>query len=278
MGRQPSCSPVEQASVKAPLRGGGSKVELNATLVNSLPSRSAAQDSKCKEIGCRFALDGDLPAGTWQRPCSAEAVRSVRSPGLKRGFDILFSIAALVLLSPAFVLIGAMVMWSGPGPIFYSQWRYGLDRQLFKIYKFRTMSWEKSCGSSVTRQASRQDSRITTIGAFLRRTSLDELPQFLNVLKGDMSVVGPRPHAPRTLIDGQFIEAIVADYDERHRVRPGMTGLAQISGCRGPVPTLAAAIRRFEFDMIYVRRWDFWLDLKIIALTATREFITGSGY
>jgi lipopolysaccharide/colanic/teichoic acid biosynthesis glycosyltransferase len=195
----------------------------------------------------------------------------------KRAFDIVFSLSALFLLVPAFALIAMLIWASGPGPIIYSQWRYGRDRKQFRIYKFRTMVCVADDGS-VTVQATRQDSRVTRIGGFLRRTSLDELPQFVNVLKGDMSIVGPRPHAPFTLIAGDLYEALVADFEGRHSIRPGMTGLAQISGCRGPVPNAAAASKRFQYDLIYVRQQSLLLDLRIIAVTLRKEFLTGSGY
>jgi lipopolysaccharide/colanic/teichoic acid biosynthesis glycosyltransferase len=180
-------------------------------------------------------------------------------------------------LIPAFALIAILVRASGPGPVFYSQWRYGQNRKQFRILKFRTMV----CGTddgSVTVQTTRKDPRLTRIGAFLRRTSLDELPQFVNVLKGDMSIVGPRPHAPHTLIANEFYETLVADFDHRHSIRPGLTGLAQISGCRGPLPNSAAAIKRFEYDLAYLRQQSLLLDLRIIARTLRREFLTGSGY
>jgi lipopolysaccharide/colanic/teichoic acid biosynthesis glycosyltransferase len=196
---------------------------------------------------------------------------------LKRTFDIVFALGALFLLIPAFALIAILVRASGPGPVFYSQWRYGQNRKQFRIFKFRTMV----CGADdgpVTVQTARKDARVTRIGAFLRRTSLDELPQFVNVLKGDMSIVGPRPHAPQTLIANEFYETLVADFDQRHLIRPGMTGLAQISGCRGPLPNAAAAIKRFEYDLVYLRQQSLLLDLRIIARTLQREFLTGSGY
>ena len=196
---------------------------------------------------------------------------------LKRTFDIVFALFALFLLIPAFAVISVLVWASGPGPVFYSQWRYGQNRKQFRILKFRTMV----CGADdgpVTVQTTRKDARVTRIGAFLRRTSLDELPQFVNVLKGDMSIVGPRPHAPQTLIADEFYEALVADFDQRHLIRPGMTGLAQISGCRGPLPNAAAAIKRFEYDLVYLRQQSLLLDLRIIARTLRREFLTGSGY
>lgn len=196
---------------------------------------------------------------------------------LKRSFDITFASAALVLLLPALVLIACLIKATSPGPVVYSQLRYGKDRRLFRIYKFRTMSCEAEDGT-VTVQAGRGDHRVTRLGAFLRRTSLDELPQFVNVLKGEMSIVGPRPHAPRTLIGSEFYEELVVDFESRHAITPGLTGLAQISGCRGPIPDAISAADRFKYDLIYVEEQSLWLDLKIVLLTIKKEFLTGSSY
>jgi lipopolysaccharide/colanic/teichoic acid biosynthesis glycosyltransferase len=200
-----------------------------------------------------------------------------RSYRFKRTFDIVFSLIALFLLAPAFGLIACLIRLSSLGPVLFSQLRYGKDRRLFRIYKFRTMRCETE-SSDVTVQAGRGDSRVTPLGAFLRRTSLDELPQFINVLKGDMSIVGPRPHAPRTLIGTEFYEGLVAEFDHRHSTAPGLTGLAQISGCRGPIPDASSAANRFKYDLIYLEEQSLWLDLKIILVTIKKEFLTGSSY
>jgi lipopolysaccharide/colanic/teichoic acid biosynthesis glycosyltransferase len=189
----------------------------------------------------------------------------------------LFSAFALILLLPAIAVIAGLVRFSSPGPVIFSQFRYGKDRKLFRMYKFRTMYWdEKESFSSRVIQVRPNDPRLTPIGALLRRTSLDELPQFWNVLSGDMSVVGPRPHAPKTMIGSQPYEDVVAEFDRRHAVKPGITGLAQIAGFNGPIPDLSAAERRFQLDVNYVETASLWLDFRVIAGTIRLQLFTRS--
>jgi putative colanic acid biosynthesis UDP-glucose lipid carrier transferase len=177
------------------------------------------------------------------------------------------------------ILIAILVRASGPGPVIFRQMRHGRDCKLFLIYKFQTMVMNDSNGGIVV-QTREHDRRVTRIGAFLRRTSLDELPQFFNVLKGDMSIVGPRPHAPLTAIGDTFFDALATteQYRIRFSIKPGITGLAQVSGCRGAMPTREIAIKRLENDVRYVREMRPWLDLKIIMRTLVSEFVTGKAY
>ena len=212
-----------------------------------------------------------LLGGTWQgraRPAPQERI--------KRAFDILFSVIAMLLLLPAFIGIALAVKLTSRGPVFFCQQRYGRGRRLFTIWKFRTMRVAPPARETI--QACRADPRLTPIGSFLRRTSLDELPQFWNVLKGDMSIVGPRPHAPLTMIGDHSYEEIVREHELRHAVRPGITGLAQVSGHRGPILDAVSARGRFERDVEYVGRQSLALDLWIIWRTFLTEFITGTGY
>lgn len=197
----------------------------------------------------------------------------------KRGSDVALSSLALVALSPVFVAIAAAVRFSGPGPVFYRQLRHGRDFELFEIIKFRTMSVCDRNGSLI-RQTRRNDTRISRFGQFLRRTSLDELPQLFNVMAGDMSLVGPRPHAPYTVIDDTCFETLAMRpaYRSRYSVRPGITGIAQVSGCRGPMWTQQAAIRRLELDVEYVQQQSFLLDIKILARTILSEFVAGKAH
>ena len=197
----------------------------------------------------------------------------------KRCFDIVFSSVSLVLLAPAMILIAILVRASGPGPVFFRQMRHGRDCKLFSIYKFHTMVGNNSNGGIIM-QAKEHDQRVTRIGAFLRRTSLDEIPQLFNVLAGDMSIVGPRPHAPLTAIGDTFFEtlAMTEQYRIRFSIKPGITGLAQVSGCRGAMPTREFAIKRLENDIQYVRELSFWLDMKVIMRTLVSEFLTGKAY
>ena len=182
---------------------------------------------------------------------------------LKRGFDIAVASLVLALLALPMAVIAFLVKRSSPGPVFFKQKRYGLSGEEINVWKFRTMN---TCddGPNV-KQATKDDDRITPIGRFLRQTSLDELPQLLNVLDGSMSLVGPRPHATahneqyRSLIDGYML---------RHKVKPGITGLAQVNGWRGETETLEKMEKRVEFDHRYIREWTLWMDIKILCLTA----------
>jgi Undecaprenyl-phosphate glucose phosphotransferase len=177
----------------------------------------------------------------------------------KRAFDVAFSLLALILLSPLMLLIAALVKLSSPGPVFFKQRRVGLNGQEFWMYKFRTMR-QASTTESDTRWTTPDDQRRTGFGALLRKTSLDELPQFFNVLKGDMSVVGPRPERPYFV--GQFLEEI-SYYNARHRLKVGITGWAQVNGWRGDT----SIVKRFEFDLYYLQNWSLWFDLRIVWMT-----------
>lgn len=185
------------------------------------------------------------------------------SAALKRLIDILGASVALIVLSPLLALVAIIAAWDTAGFPVFCQRRTGLHGRVFIIYKFRSM---RVCEDGDTiRQATRNDYRITGFGGFLRRTSIDELPQLFNVLKGDMSLSGPRPHA---LAHDQFYGAIVPHYHHRFLVKPGLTGLAQVSGLRGPTETIHAMSERVDADLEYIRRWSLWLDIKILIRTA----------
>ena len=173
----------------------------------------------------------------------------------------------LLLILPVLLMVAAAVAISSPGPIFFRQRRIGLNGSSFTLLKFRTMYQEQSDtnGEQLTR---RNDPRITRIGSFLRRTSLDELPQLINVLRGDMSLVGPRPLPLQMRVDDRLNYEIVAEYAFRHRVKPGITGLAQVKGHRGPVGSADALKSRIACDLYYIDHWSLWLDLKILAMTS----------
>jgi putative colanic acid biosynthesis UDP-glucose lipid carrier transferase len=183
---------------------------------------------------------------------------------LKASFDRVFAATALLGLSPLLLVIALLVKLSSPGPVLFRQARLGMDGKRFDVFKFRTMVVHQDHGVT---QAKRNDPRVTRIGAFLRRTSLDELPQFLNVLRGEMSVVGPRPHA---LEHNEMYKELIDRYMLRHRVKPGITGWAQINGLRGQTDTVEKMRARIEYDIYYIRNWSFGLDLRIIASTALR--------
>jgi putative colanic acid biosynthesis UDP-glucose lipid carrier transferase len=181
---------------------------------------------------------------------------------LKRASDIVFSLAILILISPLLAAIAIGIKRSSPGPILFKQRRYGVDGRKIVVYKFRSMTVAED--GDLVRQATRNDSRVTPFGAFLRRTSLDELPQFINVLQGRMSVVGPRPHA---VAHNELYRKLIRGYMIRHKVRPGITGLAQVSGFRGETDTVEKMKGRIECDLAYLRNWSLALDLQIIFKT-----------
>lgn len=181
---------------------------------------------------------------------------------LKRAIDIIFATLVLVLLSPLMVLIAIGVKCSSPGPVFFKQHRYGLNGQKILIYKFRSMTVMEN-GHTVI-QAKRNDLRTTKFGAFLRRTSLDELPQFINVLQNRMSIVGPRPHA---ISHNEQYRKLIRGYMLRHKVKPGITGWAQIHGLRGETDTLDKMKKRVDYDLQYLKIWSLRLDLLIILRT-----------
>jgi len=182
---------------------------------------------------------------------------------VKRVMDIAIAVVTLGLLSPLLLVVALLVKLGSPGPILFKQRRYGLDGREILVYKFRTMTVTED-GAEI-RQATRDDDRITPIGRFLRRYSIDELPQLFNVLRGSMSLVGPRPHA---VAHNEEYRKLIKGYMIRHKVLPGMTGLAQVSGCRGETSRLEDMQARIEYDLDYLRHWSPLLDLKILAQTA----------
>jgi putative colanic acid biosynthesis UDP-glucose lipid carrier transferase len=186
---------------------------------------------------------------------------------IKRLEDIVLSGLILAVISLPMLVIAACILASSPGPVIYRQNRYGLRGNRIEVWKFRTMTVCES--DDEIRQAQRSDARITPIGAFLRKTSLDELPQFINVLQGRMSIVGPRPHA---VVHNEEYRKLISGYMLRHKVRPGITGLAQINGYRGETDTLDKMQRRIEFDLEYIKNWSLWLDIKIILITIYKGF------
>ena len=183
----------------------------------------------------------------------------------KRITDVALSLIGLIIMSPMLLAIALAIKLTSAGPIVFRQRRYGLDGQQIMVYKFRTMTVTEDGGQIV--QATRQDHRVTPIGRFLRRYSLDELPQLVNVLQGRMSLVGPRPHA---VAHNEEYRKLIKGYMLRHKVLPGITGLAQINGCRGETSTLEDMRARVHYDLDYLRRWTPLLDLKILLLTIPR--------
>ncbi|MDP9197994.1 MAG: undecaprenyl-phosphate glucose phosphotransferase [Pseudomonadota bacterium] len=182
---------------------------------------------------------------------------------LKRTSDIVLAAGALLLAAPVMAVIAIRVRQSSPGPVFFRQRRYGLDGREFVVYKFRTMT---VCEDDPLMQATRFDLRVTPVGAFLRRTSLDELPQLLNVLGGSMSLVGPRPHA---VAHNEHYRKLVSGYMLRHKVRPGITGLAQVNGMRGETSDVEKMNQRVQLDLEYLKHWSLGLDIRILLKTVS---------
>ena len=180
--------------------------------------------------------------------------------------DRILGFLILMLISPIMMAIALLIRLDSPGPVLFRQKRYGFNNQLIEVLKFRTMYQELS-DANAEQLTQRNDPRITRVGAFLRRTSLDELPQFLNVLRGDMSIVGPRPHALAAKAGPLLYQDAVKYYDARHRVKPGITGWAQVNGWRGETDTLEQIRKRVEHDLYYIEHWSIALDLRIIART-----------
>jgi len=215
-------------------------------------------------------------ASRHRRTAGRQAARATNSL-LKKLLDLTGAGTGLVLLFPLFVAVSVAIKLTSRGPVFFRQTRYGLNGTPITVLKFRTMHVDM-CDSSGVRQTVENDPRVTPVGAFLRKSNFDELPQLINVLKGDMSLVGPRPHVPGMLAAGVPYEEFDPRYMDRHRVLPGITGLAQVNGFRGETREAYAARMRLEHDLAYIRQQSVLLDVKIILATVAREFFSGKGY
>jgi putative colanic acid biosynthesis UDP-glucose lipid carrier transferase len=211
----------------------------------------------------------DLIQGQTSTVCGMPVISVCESPFvgwdglLKRGSDILFSVLILLMILPLLLVIAIAVKATSPGPIIFKQRRYGLDGEEILVYKFRSMAVTED-GSTVV-QATQGDKRVTPLGAFLRKSSMDELPQFVNVLQGRMSIVGPRPHA---VAHNELYRKLIKGYMVRHKVKPGITGWAQVNGFRGETDTLDKMQGRIQYDLDYLRNWSLRLDVRIILRTA----------
>lgn len=220
----------------------------------------------------RVNLLGMVPVLTlWQRP-----FRDMNQL-VKRGEDLILGGLALVLVAPILALVALLVRFTSPGPVLFVQPRVGFNNEVINVLKFRTMYADQS-DLRAERTTTKDDPRITPVGRVLRKLSLDELPQLLNVIRGDMSLVGPRPHATHMKVGDRFYQDAVSGYAARHRVKPGITGLAQVNGLRGEIRTVERAKRRVELDKEYIDRWSLWLDLWILFATARAVFFDADAY
>ncbi len=219
------------------------------------------RSSQISSIGSNpVVLIGERPLKDWRA-------------GKKLAFDILFGSLLLAVLSPLLALIALAIHFDSPGPVLFRQPRLGFNNRLFTCYKFRTMHHGMT-DLLGDRQATRDDPRVTRVGKWLRALSLDELPQLLNVMKGNMSLVGPRPHPPNTKAADKLFTDVVANYAFRHRVKPGITGWAQVNGWRGETKTVEQIENRVACDLVYIENWSLWFDLRIMMLTVTREILS----
>jgi Undecaprenyl-phosphate glucose phosphotransferase len=189
-------------------------------------------------------------------------------------FDSVFAALVLLAVAPLFAVVAVAVKLSSPGPVFFRQNRRGANGRVFRIYKFRSMRVHEETCKSIT-QATRGDPRVTRVGAFLRRTSLDELPQFINVLRGEMSVVGPRPHA---IEHDELYSKTIDRYIHRYRIKPGITGWAQVNGYRGETDRIEKMQQRVEHDLYYLSNWSLMLDMRIVAATLIKGFVHRNAY
>lgn len=198
---------------------------------------------------------------------------SWKERALKRVLDVGGASVALIVFAPIMLIAAVLIKSTSPGPVFFRQIRNGFSGRAFRIYKFRTMRVLED-GPTVV-QATKNDPRVTAIGKWLRKTSIDELPQIFNVLSGDMSLVGPRPHAAA---HNSEYEQIIGNYAFRHHVKPGITGLAQVNGYRGETRALELMQKRVEYDLRYINNWSLWLDVAILLRTAAVTFARPTAY
>ena len=223
-------------------------------------SRIGTRGRAMNRVSLRLSVDPNSAELFAPRPRGALGLAATSEA--KRAVDIVVSLVGLIALAPLLVVIALVIKLQDGGPVIFRQVRTGLAGRPFHISKFRTMRVLEN-GASVV-QATRNDNRVTPLGAFLRKTSLDELPQLWNVLLGDMSLIGPRPHA---IAHDMHYGGMLPSYAERFRVRPGITGLAQCNGARGPTETLEKMARRVRLDLAYIERWNWDMELRIMAKT-----------
>jgi len=258
---------------------------LDAADLHQIPDLLAVLRDFPVEVGIvpQVGSGGSTPTLGYRRLGEFTSVTCLRKPidgwawHLKTAFDRAAALLLLAFLMPLMIAIAIAVKLTSPGPIFFKQKRLGFNQQPIDVLKFRSMYVDLCDGAitKVVKQATRDDPRVTPVGRFIRRTSLDELPQLLNVLRGEMSLVGPRPHA---VAHDEYYASLIDGYLGRHRAKPGITGWAQINGCRGEIHSLADMRRRIEFDLNYIDNWSLWLDVRILVRTALVCFQDSRAY
>lgn len=252
----------------------GERIAAALVQAERLPVEARLAPDKTAQAYLRHPIS--LVAGQFLLDMSDPPISGAKAV-VKRAEDVVIASVLLLLLAPVLLLVAAAIKLESQGPVIFKQPRYGFNNRIFSLYKFRSMH-AHATDEACNQQTSRADPRLTRVGAFLRRHSVDELPQLINVLRGEMSVVGPRPHALSTRTEGLLLADAVASYVGRFRVKPGITGWAQVKGCRGELDTREKLERRVEFDLDYVERWSLLLDLRILWLTLRCVIRDGHAY
>jgi putative colanic acid biosynthesis UDP-glucose lipid carrier transferase len=254
--------------LERPVMGRKSLIELTREVCDADGSLDLNEDRYMLALSLALSLDpAEVDHVVYDSP-----FRGVKRV-LKRLEDIALGCLFLFMCAVPMLFIAAAIKLTSKGPVFFRQRRHGEDGVEIEVLKFRSMGVMEN-GSRVV-QAQRNDPRITPVGAFLRRTSLDELPQFINVIRGDMSIVGPRPHA---IAHNDLYRTKILEYMRRHKVKPGITGWAQVNGLRGETDTLDKMVSRVEHDLAYIRAWSLWFDLKIVFLTVFGRKVRQNAY
>lgn len=244
------------------------KARVQLAPCNRLPAAVGRDRLDCSGLTVRFR--NGVPVGVQRNARRGHLIA-------KRGLDVMLSAGAIVALTPIFSVVALLIKLEDGGPVMFRQQRIGKDGKLFEVFKFRSMRVE-ACDHSGAKQTQDNDSRITRVGRWIRQTSIDELPQIFNIFKGDMSVVGPRPHVPSQKSGGRAIGEVVPYYDHRHKMLPGLTGWAQANGYRGPTDDTALAIARTNHDLAYIENFSIWLDIKSILHTLRPVSMLGKAF
>lgn len=265
---------IDEIFVLTPFKGSNARIDHIMAKLSVLPARINLQ--VCD--GLAKYLRNDV-----KRQHGISSIRVFDQPivgwmGLtKRTFDLAVSLLVLLVALPIFLVIAIAVKLDSPGPIFFRQYRYGFNNRLIPVWKFRTM-YQDNADKNAEKLTTVNDPRVTRVGRILRKTSLDELPQLFNVINGNMSLVGPRPHATRAKAGGRLYQDVIEGYASRHRVKPGITGWAQVNGWRGETDTDEKIIKRVEHDLHYISCWSIALDIKIILKTMQIIFRDENAY